>query len=392
MTLWQSITGVMQVEIICPCPEEMLTVINVDKIRVLDIIPLSKLSFVCTVCRRDYDMLWQAVVRRGGSAKCVHKSGIFWTILSLKKRPVLIAALMMLLVLTVFLPTRVLFIEVEDNVKVPTALILEAADLSGIRFGVSREYLRSEVFKNSLLEQLPQLEWAGVNTKGCTARISVKERTENELALIDEKLCSIVAARDGVISSMTIIKGDSLCQVGDEVKEGQLLVSAYTDCGLVVKATGADAEVFAETKREVSVIAPGLAAIKDGNSHYNIKYSIFLGKKLINISRNSGIPNGTCVKMYKKRNFSLPGGFVLPVGILAEYQQVQTDVLADDSIQDNVDWILQYTQNYIETLMISGCIQESEYSMDHFEDCTLLSGVLTCVEMIGRIQVEERFE
>ena len=37
--------------------------------------------------------------------------------------------------------------------------------------------IRSEKVKNSLLQRIPQLQWAGINTDGCVAVISVREKT-----------------------------------------------------------------------------------------------------------------------------------------------------------------------------------------------------------------------
>lgn len=387
MTFWQSLSGSVQIEITCPYPETMLTAINVDKIRLWDIIPLNQLSFLCSIQRRDYSSVSALVVQHGGSVKCRKKLGSYWSFFSLRSRPILLASVLVLFVLTVFLPTRVLFVDVDGNVEIPKSLILEAAENCGIHFGTSRERIRSEAFKNALLERIPQLQWAGVNTKGCTAMISVRERSVED-SMPSGGANSIVAIRDGIIYSITVTKGTPNCQIGESVKEGQLLVSGYTDCGLVIKATGAEAEVYGETKRDVLVIAPNLLDKEDDQQPDEPKYSIIIGKKFINLSQDSGISGSTCVKMYKIKYMMLPGGFRLPVGILAEYQQSMNETGAD--VPDDPKWLVCYTEDYVKTLMVSGEILESEYVCDNLDDCTVLYGELSCREIIGRIQIEEK--
>ena len=89
-------------------------------------------------------------------------------------RPVLLAGLGILFLLAMYLPSRVLFIRVEGNMQIPDRQILAAAEECGIRFGASRREVRSEKVKNALLSSVPQLQWAGVNTAGCVATISVR--------------------------------------------------------------------------------------------------------------------------------------------------------------------------------------------------------------------------
>ena len=89
---------------------------------------------------------------------------------------VLIIGLMLLLFFSVWLPSRVLFIEIQGNDTLSAQSILEEAKDCGIIMGASRRFVRSQQVKNTLLDKLPQLQWAGVETIGCVAVITVRER------------------------------------------------------------------------------------------------------------------------------------------------------------------------------------------------------------------------
>ncbi len=115
--------------------------------------------------------------KRGACLNSLGKRGIDWRLPRLFRRPVLLLGAAVLTGLTLFLPSRILFVQVEGNAAVPARQILEAAAESGLAFGTSRRQVRSEKVKNALLSKIPQLQWAGVNTSGCVATVSVRERT-----------------------------------------------------------------------------------------------------------------------------------------------------------------------------------------------------------------------
>ena len=63
--------------------------------------------------------------------------------------------------------------------------ILERAEYCGVHFGAKAGSVRSEQVKNRLLFEIPELRWAGVNTTGCTAVITVAERQSGEVPAED---------------------------------------------------------------------------------------------------------------------------------------------------------------------------------------------------------------
>ena len=132
------------------------------------------------VRRGDQGKIDLLAEKRGAAVRVVQRQGLYWLLLFLLRRPVIVTGIGLILLLSWFLPTRVLFVTVEGNSSIPDNRILEKAAECGITFGANRRVIRSEKVKNSLLEALPELKWTGVNTYGCTAVISVQERSQNE--------------------------------------------------------------------------------------------------------------------------------------------------------------------------------------------------------------------
>lgn len=138
------------------------------------------------------------------------------------------------------------------------------------------------------------------------------------------------AARDGVIVSMSVLGGQSLCQVGQAVRAGELLVTGCVDLETHTQYTHADAEIYAMTQRTLTAVYPQTATQKAYTGQVIRRYSLVIGRKRINLSGNSGISEVSCDKMTERKTLTLPGGFSLPVTLVVEtyrpYEAVQTQV------------------------------------------------------------------
>lgn len=389
MGLWKSLAGVFSIEMISASPAEMLTAINDNGITVFDIVQTGDLSVKGNIYRSDYIRMEKLLARRGEEMKIIQKKGVFWTIAGLRKRPVLLVALAIYMVLIFYLPTRVLFVRVEGNQTVSAIKILEEAENCGIYFGASRREVRSERMKNALLAAVPQLQWAGVNTVGCVAVISVQERSIAPENGVTGGVSSIVAKCDGVIQELTVLRGNALCKVGQAVKAGQVLVSGYTDCGITVKAETAEAEVYAETRHALEVITPVLFDERMVQIREETNYSLLIGKKLINLFKGSGISDSSCVKMYKKYDLTLPGDFRLPVGLITEHYFFYDQQSTSESDENAFSWVKCQSEEYLLEQMLAGKILETELVTQLRADVFYQYGEYACLEMIGQVHSEE---
>jgi len=392
MNMKRQIAGYCTVEMTCADVPGLINTINRSGVPMYDVSLRDDLTLRTKVSHKDYKIIAEIAEKQGATLKLHGIYGMQNTIKGIVKRPALVVFMCVLLLLGVFLPTRILFISVEGNEDIPVNQILEAAEACGIRFGASRRRVRSEVMKNALLQKLPQLQWAGVNTVGCTAIISVKEKTPQENKNNQRnQVCSIVAARDGIIQSCTVTQGNPLCFAGQAVKAGQTLVSGYTDCGLVVKATRADAEVQALTSRQLEVIAPHADKCRGELVETKTTFEIRIGKKLIKITKDSGISGMTCAKIYSENYVCLPGGFQLPIAFIKETQMFYEDVPnLQAASQEN--WVTEFAQTYLQSTMIAGEIVSAQTQTEATDGLTWFKGRYICLEMIGQVKYEDMIQ
>ena len=384
-----SFVGVVNIEITSADVELLLADINGSGVYCQHVQFVDSLTVRLDIRRSDINRVKTHIAKRGATLRIIRKTGLYWQLRRLLKRPLLISGIVVMLLLVYWVPSKVLFITVEGNSNTPARYIIEQANLCGITFGASRREVRSEKMKNRLLEAVPSLQWAGINTKGCTAIISVKERVAEESQKEYPQVSSIVAARDGIIESCTTQRGNQLCQPGQAVRSGDILISAYTDCGIKINATRAEGEVYAQTKHELTVLTPADYQ-QDGNAaHVEKKYGIIIGKKRINFYKGSGILGAGCDKICKEYYLKLPGGFQLPVAFVVTTISVcdESTVLTAAEVAETT--VHDYAQQYLLTQMISGKILQDVSKIQYDDDVCMLQGMYICSEMIGRVQNEE---
>ena len=284
-----------------------------------------------------------------------------------------LAALVLVLgFLTAVLPGRIWFISVAGNSAVPARLILKKAEQSGVSFGAKAGAIRSEQVKNQLLYEIPELRWAGVNTSGCSAVITVAER-EMPAPTEESGPGDLTARTDAVVTELILHRGTAMVKPGSAVQERQVLLSGVTDQGVFIRAEG---EVWGLTRREIRVVLPRETAVRGESEAVCRKFSLRIGKKSVNFSNDSGILHGTCVKMRTVNYLTLPGGFQLPVALVTDtyylYETVQTP-------RGESDWLTEAAHRTVQEQLRGGALLREELA----QDGTLLAAVFECREQIG---------
>lgn len=344
---------------------------------------ISELVIRFSISRKDYPGLEQYCKKYGSTLKICRRSGILYDISGVLRRPLLIAGIFALIALTYFLPTRVLFLQVDGNRLTSAHSILSAAEKHGVCFGASRKKIASQTIKNEILAELPSLSWVGINTAGCVATISVWEKAVPDNQTENGQICSIIADRDGIVQSVTALQGKALCVPGQAVRRGEVLISGYTDCGQFLRAEAARGEVYALTERNYHGVTPLRFQKVVSSERTRRCVSLIIGKKRINLWKGSGIWDSSCGRMYKEYIMTLPGGFRLPLSIAIDELLQRQTVLHQISEEGAGDVLFRCAADRISNQMTAGRIQSEVHAFSREKSWLYLEGKFLCLEMIG---------
>ena len=387
MNLFQSISGMLEIELICADIPLTLRYISQQGIVLENIRFPSALTVRALIARTDIKKVRAICKKQGDKLRIRYAKGIYWALKGLLRRPVLTVGILSLCLMALWLPTRVLFVQVSGNNSVSTAVILDHAAQSGVCFGASSRAVRSERIKNMLLEQIPQLQWVGVNTAGCVATIYVKENVQEIQSPAVSSTFDICAARDAFVTHVYATKGTISCKIGQAVKAGQVLIASHIPAGETMIYTGAAGEIYGDTIRQNVCITPIKTEKRRVILSQERKFSLIIGKNQINLHNGSGICSSSCVKIVKEDPLTLPGGFQLPVAIRTEYityYETEENILAEESMH----WLQSYSSDYTKQQMIAGKILSGTFTTELTDDLYTLQGDFTCNEMIGSITNE----
>ena len=380
------IRGMVHARITSADIPELIRILARKRFPLKDTVPGDGLDITLWIPREKLNEVSKLCESRGDSFEIIGRSGLYWTGIDLIKRPVLLLGTLLLLIFLLWIPSRVLFVRVEGARMIPERRILQAAESCGIHFGASRRRIRSESMKNTLLEALPELRWAGVNTYGCVAVISVREKEQAHERQSTDGISSIVADCDGVILSATATSGNLLCQPGQVVTMGQILISGYRDDGTVIHATRSEGEIMARTIRQISAISPATCHAIRSERVELVEYSLIIGKNRIILWKDSGNAGVTCGRMYEEYYITLPGGFRLPVALGKDTMvSYETEI----TVMEDAPEMVAYAGDYLLTQLVAGTL--NGYSEDILTDGTTfrMECVFFCTEMIGRQKAEE---
>ena len=202
----------MRVKVTCANPIKLYGEIIDCGISVEQLCVVDEISCLLDVPGNMTEKLSEVVLKSGGEYQIVSGGASNLMFARVCHRPFLVIGIFFFILALLLLPNRVLFITVDGNEFVSSEEILTAAENAGIYFGTLRSAIRSEKVKNILLDCIPQLQWVGVNTKGCVATISVKEKTT---AVVPDEFCgasSVVAIRCYISNDCTSRKPTLQCR------------------------------------------------------------------------------------------------------------------------------------------------------------------------------------
>lgn len=236
-------------------PERLLNVVNRSRIAVWDV--NRKGESTCFSCMAgDYralrPMARQACVRM----RMRRKHGFpFWRYRYRRRKGLLIGLALYILVLA-WLSPRIWVIEVAGNTTTSTETILAVARQRGVMIGARMDRVDVKGLQIGGTADMPTVSFIAVNPSYNVARIQVAEREPSVVPLDLTQPSDVVALRDGRILRVEAYSGQTLVMEGEAVTAGTRLITGRVETDLGEKLYRSYGEVWAETKRQITVSVP----------------------------------------------------------------------------------------------------------------------------------------
>ena len=239
--MWHFLDGYVIIQIEGLCAARLLRRITESGVRVSDVRRTGGTSVRLTIPARRFKTLH--TLRRGLPVRIriVAKRGLPFRLLKLRTRPVLWLGTVLLFSAMLILSKRIWVIRIAETNTVNPEEILAALDERGIRPGA---YLSGPILitaANDLSAQIREASWIGLDREGVMLKVNVQEALPESAKRPSDVPCDIVAEKDGVITSIAVMRGQARVKVGDRVKKGDVLISGhvvYKDSGYDTAADG----------------------------------------------------------------------------------------------------------------------------------------------------------
>ena len=208
----------------------------------------------------------------------------------------------------------------------------------GFTVGTSLRHFAADVTENRALLYDSRLAWISINRRGCVAYVQVRESAYPP-ADEQEQPANLVADRAGIVERVELVRGNLLVSAGQQVDQGQLLVSGLYDSERVgFRWTHAEGRVFARTVREYLIEIP--LSYRQAQTTHPLDLSaggyekemtlIFFGKN-IKFSKKTGNEGVKCDTIESEKNLSLIPGIGFPISIRTTWYLPTAEGTGEDS-------------------------------------------------------------
>lgn len=155
----------------------------------------------------------------------VGRGGLPFFIRKLYRRPVLWIGTSVLFICMTLASSRIWMIRIAETKRVDPNEILELLSEHGIRPGSRPEGPVLITAANDLSARIHDAAWIGLDREGVLLRVGVVESLPESPKKTTRIPSDVIAEKDGIVTSILVMRGQARVKVGDRVRAGDVLIS-----------------------------------------------------------------------------------------------------------------------------------------------------------------------
>ncbi|MCL6581929.1 MAG: sporulation protein YqfD [Firmicutes bacterium] len=221
--LWPYLSGYLRLRVTGPSPERFLNLAAARGHRLWRTRrrgPALEVNVTVASFRRLRRLCRRARVR----VRILDKRGLPFALDRLSRRPWALVGAVLGLTLLYLLSATVWVVRIEGARELDPELLREVVANLGLRPGMLKAFVDPEEVERGLVLAVHGVSWAAVELHGGVAVVRVVEKDPLERPEVFVPPADVVAARDGVVTSMIVLAGEPVVREGDTVREGQVLI------------------------------------------------------------------------------------------------------------------------------------------------------------------------
>lgn len=227
---------------------------------------------------KDFYRLRNLVRGTGIRVRVIDKRGVPVAISRAGGRSVMLFGWIVVAAALIIASRYIWFISIEGCDEVKETEILDLLEDLGVKRGVARSSVHTYALGGEISSGDDRIAWAGAKLDGVILRVTVAEAGHGVPEAESSEPQSLYAAKDGVVTRVTVKGGKAVVVTGDAVVKGQELISSLIrDDELGHILARAEGEVLAQVLYCAKACAgPKIAAtVKTGETEYIMKVSLF---------------------------------------------------------------------------------------------------------------------
>ena len=173
---------------------------------------------------REYKKLREVSKKTKSRIKIKAKRGLPFILHKYRKRKIFFALLLLVFIGLAVSSNFIWNVEIRGDISIPHEEILRTLEEEGLSIGIRKSRLdKNQVVRNVRLNR-DDIAWIGINVRGTNAIVEIREVVRPPEIIREDEYCHIVSDRDGIITKISVRNGTAVAQVGDIVREGDILV------------------------------------------------------------------------------------------------------------------------------------------------------------------------
>ena len=377
--------GTVRIRVEAPFPERIFNLLSSNAMPFWDVKRHSPTAFSCTLARKDYRRLRQLGERLDCELRVERRRGAPYLAKEFRRRLTLTLSLAAAVTVLALGSFCVWDFEIEGETPVSDEEILRSLQKYGVGIGALSGNIDSEVLRNHILLDLPELSWITVNVRGFRAYVQVRPRTPKP-EIVDEKTpVNIIARRSGVVQKIEALGGEAVVLPGSTVSEGDLLISGASHRGgREVELLAAMGKVEARTWHTLCASIPLTVGEKETKEE-KTALSLLIGNRRIKIFGSSRYDGEEYDKITDRTKWDLFGLLPLPICTVKESIRLYETVERERSTAEAKAAGEKLLQDYLATLLPeNGEVLASLCTAEERNGRLLVTLRAECLESIGK--------